>query len=100
MGDDDLVEMPNIATARRLALQAARVVGAEFDRPASDRFVGYSNAALQQHFFDQTQAQGKTEIEPDGVCDDLRRKPVTLVTDGTKVHDRRPIIQTDIAELM
>jgi hypothetical protein len=61
-GDDDLIETPNIATARQFALQAAHVVDAEFDRPASNRFVGDNNAALQQYFFDQTQAQSKTEI--------------------------------------
>jgi hypothetical protein len=68
-------------------------------RETPDRFVRDGNAALKQHFFDQTQAQRKAEIEPDRVCDDLGRKPVALVVDGTKVHDPRPIIQTDIAEL-
>ena len=34
-GDDDLVEMPNVVAAWRLSLQAAGVIGAEFDRPAS-----------------------------------------------------------------
>lgn len=92
--DDDLVEMPDIKAAWRLALQATGVVGAEFDRPASDRFVGYDNAALKQHFLDQTQAQGETEIEPDGVCDDLRRKSVSLVTDRTKDHTLVNIIRT------
>ena len=91
--------MPNIATSRRLALQAAGVVGAKFDRPASDRFVGDDNAALKQHFFDQTQAQRKTEIEPDGVSDDLGRKPMALVTDGTSDHAPVNIIRTHPAEL-
>ena len=34
-GDDDFVEMPNVVAAWRLSLQAAGVIGAEFDRPAS-----------------------------------------------------------------
>jgi hypothetical protein len=78
----------------RLALQAARVVGAEFDRPASDRFVGCDSAAFKPHFLDETQAQGKTEIEPDGVCDDLGRKSATFVTDGMKDHAPVNIIRT------
>ena len=92
--DDDLVEMPDIKVAWRLTPQATSVVGAEFDRPASDRFVGYDNAALKQHFLDQTQAQGETEIEPDGVCDDLWRKSVSLVTDRAKDHTLVNIIRT------
>src|ERR1700738_3613262 len=97
--NDDLVEMPYVMRRGRLAFQPARVVGAEFDRPASDRFAGYDNAALQQHFFDQTRAQRKTEIEPDGVCDDLGRKSVTLLTDGTKDHAPVNIIRTHLIEL-
>jgi hypothetical protein len=71
-GDHDLVEAPYVMARRRFSLQTAGVVGAKFYGPASDRLVGDDNAALKQHFFDQTQAQGKTEIEPDGMCDDLR----------------------------
>jgi hypothetical protein len=98
-GDDDLVEMPYVAAARRLALQAARVVGAEFDRPASNGFVGYDNAALKQHFLNETPAQGKTEIEPDCMRDNLGRKSVTFVTDGTKDHTPVNIIRTRPIEL-
>ena len=54
-GDHDLVEMPDIMAAGRLTLQATDVVGAEFDRPASNGFVGYDNAALKQHFLAASQ---------------------------------------------
>lgn len=39
-GDDDLVEMPDIMAAWRLAFQATSIVGAKFNGPSSDRFVG------------------------------------------------------------
>jgi hypothetical protein len=39
-GDDDLVEAPDIAAARSLALQAARVIAPELHRPPSHRLVG------------------------------------------------------------
>jgi hypothetical protein len=84
--DDDFVEMPNIVAAGRLTLQATGVFGAKFDGPTSYCFVGYENAALKQHFLDQTQAQGKSEIEPDRMRDDLRRKSVALVADGAQDH--------------
>src|ERR1700677_1309444 len=45
--DDDLVEMPDIDATWRLALQPTGIVDAEFDRPASDGFVRYDNAALK-----------------------------------------------------
>jgi hypothetical protein len=61
--------------------------------------LGYDNAAFKQHFLNETRAQGKTEIEPDGVCDDLGRKPVTFVTDGTKDHAPVNIIRTRSIEL-
>jgi hypothetical protein len=34
------------------------------DRQPADRFVGNRDAALQQHFLDQAQAQGKSKTEP------------------------------------
>ena len=98
-GDDDLVEKPDIMAAWRFSLQAAGVIGAKFNGPASDRFIGYDNATLEQHFLNETQAQGKTKIEPDGVCDDLGRKSVTSVTDGTKDHAPVNIIRTHPFEL-
>ena len=87
-GDYDLIEMPYVVMRGRFSFQATGVVGAEFNGPASDCFVGDDHAALKQHFLDQTQAQGKTEIEPDGVCDDLRGKSVAFVTDGTRIMRR------------
>jgi hypothetical protein len=46
--DDDLIEMPYVVARGRLAFETTGVVGAEFDRPALDRFVGYDNAALRR----------------------------------------------------
>jgi putative transposase len=56
--------------------------------------VGYDNAALKQHFFDQTQTQGKSKMQPDGVCNDLGRKSVAFVTDGTRDHPPVDIIRS------
>jgi hypothetical protein len=58
-------------TAWRLALQAARVVWPEFDRAASNGFIGHDNSSFEQHFFDQAKAQRKSEIQPHGMGDDL-----------------------------
>jgi hypothetical protein len=55
----------NVFQAWRLALRAPGVVASEFQSPPSDRFARDENPALNQNFLDETQAQGKTEIEPD-----------------------------------
>jgi hypothetical protein len=47
-GDDDLVEVPDIAAARSLALETAGIIAPELHRPPSHRLVGDDNAALQQ----------------------------------------------------
>jgi len=98
-GDHDLVEMPYVMARGRFSLQAAGVVGAKFNGPASDRFVGCDNATLKQHFLNETQTQRKTEIEPDRMRDDLGRKSVAFVTDGTKDHAPVNIIRTHPIEL-
>ena len=98
-GDDDLIEISYVVAGRRFSFQAEGVIDAKFNGPASDRFVGDDNAALKQHFFDQSQTQGKSKIQPDGVCDDLGRKSVPLVADGAKDHTPVSIIRTRPIEL-
>lgn len=44
-------------------------------------------AALQQHLFDQKQAQGKSEVQLDRMGDHRRRETVALVADRTRTHD-------------
>lgn len=51
--DDDLVEMPHVAPAGLLALQAAGVIGSEFHGPAADGFVGENDPAFEQHLLSQ-----------------------------------------------
>jgi hypothetical protein len=87
-GDHDLVEMPDVTTARRLAPEAAGVSRSKLQRPAADRFIGDDNTTLEQHLLDQPQAQGKPEIEPDCMSDDLGRKAVAFVADRLDHADR------------
>lgn len=57
-GDEDFVQVPNIIGAGPLPAQSANILRAELLPPTPDRFVGDDDAALQQHFLDQAQAQG------------------------------------------
>ena len=80
--DHDLVEVPDVAAAWRLAPEAASVRRPELQRPAADRLIGDDDAALEQHLLDQPQAQRKPEVQPDRMGDDLRRKAMAFVADG------------------
>src|SRR3954447_26718509 len=51
----------------------------ELARPLAHGLVAHVDAAGRQHLFDHAQAQGKAEVEPDRVADDLARKAVAGV---------------------
>jgi hypothetical protein len=80
--DHDLVKVPDIMAARSLAPETANIVWAEFQRPPTDCLIGDEDAALEQHLFNQPQAQRKTKIQPDRMGDDPKREAVTFVADG------------------
>jgi hypothetical protein len=81
-GNYHLVPMPDVPARRPSAADLLRVGRSEFPTPSPDRFIRNDDAALQQHFLYQPQAQRKSEIQPDRVRDDLLRETVTLVADG------------------
>ena len=66
--------------------QPLRVGRTEFAAPSPDRFMGNDDAALQQHFLDQPQAQGEPEIQLDRMGDDLTWKTVVPATDRRLAH--------------
>jgi hypothetical protein len=79
--DHDLVEMPDVMAARRLAPEAASVRRPELPASSPDGLTGDDNAALEQHLLDQPQAQWKPEVQPDRMGNDLRRKAVAVAAD-------------------
>ena len=89
--DDDLVQVPHIVAAGRLAAKAARIIRAELFSPEADRFMGDGNAALEQPFFERAQAQRKPKVEPDRVGDDLGWEMMALVADWRSTHERASI---------
>ena len=52
--------------------------GAELDGPAPDRLVADLNPSLRQQLLDVAKAEAETEVQPDGMADDVSRKPVAL----------------------
>src|ERR1700760_4113410 len=71
--DDNLIEMPFIATARRSLTDAVGEFPAEFEAPLPDRLVRHRNAAGGQHLLNHAQAQWEPKIQPYRVADDLSR---------------------------
>jgi hypothetical protein len=48
-------------------------------KPLVNRFIGNGDSTLSQEFFDLTETQTESMVEPHGVANNLRGKPVTLV---------------------
>jgi hypothetical protein len=59
--------------------QLARNQGGEFEHPAPHRFVGDVEPTLGQQLLDVWVAQGKAEIQPDRVLNDLGRKAMAAI---------------------
>jgi len=66
-----LVQMPSVARPRATPTQPSRDRGTEFQHPAPHRFVGDVETSLGQQFLDVAVAQGKAQIQPHRVLDDL-----------------------------
>jgi hypothetical protein len=66
-----LVQMPAVARPRATPTQPSPDRGTEFQHPAPHSFVGDVETSLGQQFLDVAVAQGKAQIEPDRVLDDL-----------------------------
>jgi len=68
-GDKHLVQVPPVIRSRARFPQSSSIVQPELHRPAPDALVGNVYAALGEHIFNIAKAEGKPEIQPDGVLD-------------------------------
>src|SRR5215469_12048254 len=76
-----LVEVPAIARPRTAAAQPSCNHRSELQHPTPDRFIGNIEPALGEQFLDVAIAQGETQIKPDRVLDDHRRKAMAAVAE-------------------
>jgi hypothetical protein len=60
--DDDLVQMPNVVWAWRLATKAPDILWSELLPSPADGLIGDEDAALEQHLLDEPEAQRKSEV--------------------------------------
>jgi hypothetical protein len=54
----------------RVFLSSSGIGLSKLHRPAPDALIGNIYATLSEHIFNIAKAQGKPEIQPDGVLDD------------------------------
>ena len=80
--DDDLIHMPFIAAGGGPPADLISECLAELLPPLAHGLVGHANPTRRQHFFDHAKAQGKPEIEPNRMADDLGRKAMAVVVSG------------------
>ena len=81
-----LVEMPDITGPTGAAAQPTRDRRTELDHPPTERLAGDFDSALERHLLHGSQAETEAEVQPDGMSDDLWRKPVALVVRGGAEH--------------
>src|SRR5262249_7312519 len=85
--DHDLIEMPDVAAAEPLALEAAGELLAELESPTPHGLVRDQDPALKKHFLDEAQAPRESGIEPKGIADDLGGEAVSFVARGRQGNE-------------
>jgi hypothetical protein len=68
--------------ARLLAAEATGIFRIKLLSPSPDRLVGHDDASFEQHLLDKTQAQRKSEVQPNRMGNDLGWEPMALAADG------------------
>ena len=84
-GENHLVHVPFVSTARTPATQLIGVGLSKFEAPLPDGFRGDDDPALRQNFLNITKTEREAEIQPNSVTDHLRWETETFVVWGSGV---------------
>ena len=85
--DEDFIDKECVSIARVLAAQALGDLRPKLDAPEADRFTADGNTPFGEEVFDISVAQTESTVQPNGVTDDLGRKPVSLVDVHPQIVD-------------
>ena len=85
--DEDFIAKECVSIAWVLAAQALGNLRSILDSPEADRFTADGNTAFGEEVFDISVAQTESMVQPNGVTDDLGRKPVSLVNVHPQIVD-------------
>jgi hypothetical protein len=91
--DEHLVQVPCVARLRSATALSAGEVSTKLQAPVPDAFVGYHDPTFRQDQLNITQAEAEDVVQPDGVADDLARKPVPRIRGG---FERHPVSLADL----
>jgi hypothetical protein len=83
--DDDFIQMPFVAACRSPLAQLVGEVFAELLSPAAHSLVGHANSTRREYLLDHTEAERKSEVEPDCIAYHLSRKSDDR---GTRDHEQ------------
>jgi hypothetical protein len=85
-GHEEFVQMPRVADRPRPTAKPPRVGEAEGLAPVPDGIVRDRNAPLGEEVFDVPEAEGKPEVQPDGVADNQGREAVAWIAQDIAGH--------------
>jgi hypothetical protein len=77
--DKHFINVPDIAEPSLFPAKRSIIDRSELDASVSDRFIWDGNTALGNQVFDIAKTERESMVEPDGMTDDFRRKPVTFI---------------------
>ena len=80
ISDEDFVAMPDFPKPTFPSLETLLVAGPKLQTPATDRLIGNGDSAFSKEVLDVAEAQAESVIQPNSVTDNLRWKPVTVVS--------------------
>jgi hypothetical protein len=80
--DEHLIKMPACVCGWMRSPELSGRGDAKLCGPAANSFIGDIDATLGQQILDILKAQRKSEMQPDGMLDDLGRKTVAVIGDG------------------
>jgi hypothetical protein len=83
---EELIQVPDVSQPSLPAPEPPGVAWTELPTPLPDGLVGDHDSSLRQEFLNVSEAQAEAVVQPDGVTDDLRRKPVSAVAASIGIH--------------
>ena len=85
-GDKHFVEVPRVAEPSLSLFEFSRIGRSKLLTPLANRFICDGDPTFGEEFFDFTKAEAEPMVEPHGMTDNFRGKPVTLVAGRLLFH--------------
>jgi hypothetical protein len=77
--NEHFINVPDIPKPSLFPAQRSSIGRPKLDTPTSNCLVGDGNTPFSKKVFDITEAECESMVEPDGMADDFRRKPMSFI---------------------